>query len=119
MMQSTILVVEHNPVVSELLDIQLRFAGYRVFAVYCAEDALVVLGSMHVDLVITALLLPGMGGAALIKAMKERHLRMPVIVISVVKNTGELDVEAYLRKPYHLAELQETVQNLTRVPQLV
>ena len=118
-MQSTILVVEHDPVVCELLDIQLRFAGYRVFVVYCAEDALVVLGSLHIDLVITAILLPGMGGAALIATMKERHLRMPVLVISAIKNTGELDVEAYLRKPYHLAELQETVRNLARVPQLV
>ena len=118
-MQTTILVVEHNPVVCELLDIQLRYAGYRVFVVHCAEDALVVLGSLHVDLVITAILLPDMGGAALITTMKERHLRMPVVVISTVKNTGELDVEAYLRKPYHLAELQERVRSLTRVPQLV
>jgi len=118
----TILIVEPSPMISDLLQMQLTLAGYRVFSVATAEDALVALVCLDVDLVTLEVRLPDISGTAFVYLLEQCQRRtMPIVVLSTTKQEaiGEMEVEGYLRKPYRLAELMDMVHSLMPVPQLV
>lgn len=79
-----VLLVDDHPVVRDGLAGQL--AGQHDMVVVAeaggGEEALAVLRSRPVDVVVTDLRMPGLGGAALIQAIRQRHPSVQVVVLT-------------------------------------
>jgi len=78
----TVLVVDDDAGLRGLLRDFLTGAGCACLQVESAEDALPILKSTHINLVLLDLKLPGMNGAELLMHMKDQGYVPPVIVIT-------------------------------------
>jgi DNA-binding NtrC family response regulator len=106
-----ILVIEDEPKMRRLLELQLADEGFVAQAAHDAEIALQMLGKQPYDLVVTDFKLPGMSGLEFLQAAKRVDANIPVIIMTAY-GTVESAVEAmkagasdYVLKPFSLAEL--------------
>lgn len=74
----------------------LERAGHHVIPASSAQEALNILRSRSVDLVLTDLLMPGMNGADLAREVKTGHPALPVILFSGVNELPPEDSHADL-----------------------
>jgi CheY-like chemotaxis protein len=75
---------EKNPLT--LRKLVLERSGYSVLTASSAEEAMTILGSNHVDLVVSDYLMPGVVGTELARQIKNRHQHVPVILLSGVND---------------------------------
>jgi len=113
---STILIVEDEPKLRRLLELDLSEEGHRVLAAPDAEQGLKILRAETVELVVTDLKLPGMDGLEFLQAVKRTNAALPVVVMTAY-GTIETAVEAmkagasdYVLKPFSLAEMKMVIQ---------
>jgi CheY-like chemotaxis protein len=73
--RETILLVEDEPPVRQITVRLLKALGYRVLEAACGEDALRLMeaGGQKVELLMTDVLMPGMSGGELARALRGRH----------------------------------------------
>jgi len=90
---STILVVEDEPKMRRVLELNLSEEGYTVRPVADAEAGLNLLRREKVDLVLTDVKLPGMDGLEFLQAVKRTNAAIPVVVMTAY-GTVETAVEA-------------------------
>ena len=107
----SILIVEDEPKMRRLLELQLADEGFRAQTVADAETALKMVNSVPFDLIVTDLKLPGMSGLDFLQAVKRANAAVPIIIMTAY-GTVESAVEAmkigasdYVLKPFSLAEL--------------
>lgn len=79
---SRVLLVEDAPVNQMLYAEQLRQRGFEVAVASSAEEALRLLASAPIDLVVTDLQLPGMPGAELALHVADMHLRTSIVALT-------------------------------------
>jgi two-component system NtrC family response regulator len=112
----TILIVEDYETIREMLSETLG-DRYECRAVRTAEEGLDVLGQEAVDVVVTDLKLPGMGGASLLGEVRDRYPGVPVIIITgglagtSERDFMELGAFGYLLKPYRAEEVEALIEN--------
>ena len=113
----TILIVEDNTDIHNLLKEVLEKEKYKVVDSYSGTEALMVLEREKVDLILLDLMLPGLNGEDIIKKVKD----IPIIVISA-KISSEDKVNAlisgandYLTKPFSTEELLARIQVQFRI----
>jgi DNA-binding NtrC family response regulator len=116
MNQPTILVVDDQQIILFLLETHLRQAGFNPVTATSGAEALAILGQRTVDLIISDLIMPGMGGLQLMERVREINPGIPIIVITA-NGSVEGAVEAmrrgaydYLEKPYNPDDLRMTIQ---------
>jgi len=70
--------------------------GHEVCGVRCAEMALDAFRSQQFDLVITNLLLPGIGGAELCRLIRtgKKFAQIPVVLVSCIKERMGMEITA-------------------------
>lgn len=73
---------EENPLI--LRKLVLQKAGYEVIVANSGKQALEILATRTVDLVLSDLLMPGMTGAQLARQIKTDYPRLPVVLVSGV-----------------------------------
>lgn len=107
----SILVVEDEPKMRRLLELQLAEEGFLARTAPDAESGLRLLGTEPFDMVVTDFKLPGMNGLDFLQAVKRINSNLPVVVMTAY-GTVESAVEAmkagasdYVLKPFSLAEL--------------
>jgi two-component system, chemotaxis family, chemotaxis protein CheY len=116
-MPKTILVVDDSATVRKFASISLTMQGFQIVTANDGMDALEKLPMESIDLVITDLNMPNMDGFEFIKSLREnpQYNELPIIILSslsdeVNKTRGkELDVNAYLVKPFSLERIQYEV----------
>lgn len=113
----TILIVDDHKAVREMLGVVYARAGYAVVAVANGREALDHLASSLVDLIITDLSMPVMGGVELCRAVygDPRTRAIPLVVLSMTDfATALIDVPiaAVVLKPCTVAQLLETAKAL-------
>ena len=108
----TVLIVEDEPKMLRLLELNLSDGGYTTRSAASAEAALSLLRQESVDLVLTDLRLPGMDGLEFLQAAKRVNAALPVVVMTAY-GTVETAVEAmkagasdYVLKPFSLEEIK-------------
>ncbi len=111
----TILLVEDEPAVRQLFATALTRAGYRVYEARNGQEALKVFEKAGdgVDLVLTDMRMPYMGGAELTKHLRERRRTLKLLAISGYP--GTLDPELthdFLAKPFSRDELLKKVREV-------
>ena len=98
----------------------LRAGGYAVDAVANGEAADSALVAQLFDLVILDLGLPQLPGLEVLRRLRARHVKTPVLILtaadSVEQRVKGLDLGAddYMAKPFALSELEARVRALTR-----
>jgi DNA-binding NtrC family response regulator len=107
----SILVVEDEPKLRRLLELQLTDEGFRPRTAESAEAGLQLASKEPFDLVLSDFKLPGMTGVEFLHALKRVNANLPVVIMTAY-GTVEAAVEAmkagasdYLLKPFSLAEL--------------
>ena len=113
----TILLVEDQENLRDAGRGMLASLGYRVVTAPDGREALEILDGMRVDLIVTDVVMPEMGGKALIRALSEAHPGLPAIAvtgytmrdeISELKDVGFAQV---LQKPFDAQSLAEAVEH--------
>ena len=106
MSKTTILIVEDDAGLREALLDTLLLGNYEVVAADCAEEALMVLSSRSVDLVVSDIQMGEMSGLTLLKSIKTKYPNMPVLLMTAYATIDDA-VQAmrdgatdYLSKPF-------------------
>lgn len=114
----SILIVEDDMVISELIDINLKNAGYECTRVYDGVKAADILENRRFDLILLDIMLPGIDGYELLAYI--RPLSIPVIFLSAKGEVEDkvkglrLGAEDYLAKPFEIIELLARVETVLR-----
>lgn len=113
-----ILIVEDERPISDLMEMNLRLAGYRTTQVFDGKAALDALNAGAFDLILLDLMLPGIDGLELLPRVKERRLSVIIVSARVKLNDRVKGLEAgaddYLVKPFEPLELVARVEALLR-----
>jgi CheY-like chemotaxis protein len=110
-----VLLVEDDDDNRELMAEVLAVAGYTVHSVASGPEALRTLSERSVDVVVTDLGMPGMGGLEMARAAKAIAPAVPVVVVTGwaeredVERARGREVDAVLLKPVDPESLTETV----------
>ena len=80
--RKTILAVDDDPHILEVLEVRLVSAGYDVVTATDGMEALDVLGKTPVRLVISDIRMPGMSGTRLQEEMVRRGYKLPIIFLT-------------------------------------
>ena len=115
----SILLVEDDPAVSRVVSRVLRDLGYRVLVVSSGADALKVLADDEsVSLLLTDVIMPGMGGVEIARWTHEARPSLPVVFMSgyaedALDSQGMLRwASAFVRKPFEPATLAAVVRRI-------
>ena len=109
--RETILVVDDESGIRELIRKILSRERYRVLEAGSAEDAQAAARGQQIDLLITDVMLPGINGPELARRMQQAAPRLKALFIS--GHTGSAVIPpgaAFLAKPFTLAALLEKVR---------
>jgi two-component system, OmpR family, response regulator len=115
-----VLLAEDDTVLADALCRALRKAGYAVDWVTSGSDADSALVAQAYDLLILDLGLPRMPGMEVLKRLRGREARVPVLILtaadSVEQRVRGLDLGAddFMAKPFALSELEARVRALVR-----
>lgn len=127
-MSATILVVEDEPQVQELVAVNLEHAGHRVLRASSAEEAEAAIRAELPDVLILDWMLPGESGVSLARRLRgaERTQRLPILMLTARameqdKIAGlEIGADDYITKPFSPKELAARIKAVLRrrAPQL-
>jgi CheY-like chemotaxis protein len=112
--KQSILIVDDEFGLAEMLRDMLRDSGYEVTLAINGRLALEILGEGRIDLVLTDMMMPVMDGAELAAAMRnhERYRATPIIMMTSLPTAfpqPEGLFDAVLRKPFTPDLLLETM----------
>jgi two-component system cell cycle sensor histidine kinase/response regulator CckA len=118
---ATVLVVEDEEVVRSLVHQVLEGDGYRVLVANDGEEAVVIAAADDVQLLVTDLSMPKLGGRELAEALRAANPGLKVLYMSGYAESGILSDgvlppgTAFIGKPFTLGELTDSVRDLLAV----
>ncbi len=114
----SILIVDDDINLCNVLKEELTEVGYDATSVYNADDAINHLVDKEVDLILLDLKMPGKDGFDVLKELRERNLSVKVIVLTAyadVKSaidSAKMGASDFISKPYDLDELLITIRKV-------
>jgi len=117
-MPKTILVIEDDIDISNILETLLILNEYEVIGVGRADNILELMGEHHPDVVLTDYMLPGLTGGRICQLIKENQntKHIPVILMSAYHKMAisvlNFKYDAYVAKPFDTDKLIKTIQKL-------
>ena len=113
----TLLVVDDDPSIHELIGAMLAGKNWEVDSAANGEEALSRLATRAYDLVLTDILMPGMDGLTLLGEMRNRYPFTRMVVMTIKNTPGHIlgslqhQATAYIAKPFDRETLIGTLQN--------
>jgi two-component system, cell cycle sensor histidine kinase and response regulator CckA len=113
-----VLVVEDEDVIRGLVDQVLRGEGYEVLLAADGDEAIALAGSTHVDVLLTDLTMPGIGGHELADRLRAGAPALKVMFMSGFAEGGDFSASAlppataFLEKPFTFTMLSERMREL-------
>jgi two-component system OmpR family response regulator len=118
--EASLLVVEDDPNILELLSASLRFAGFDVTTATSGSAAVSVARERRPDLVVLDVMLPDLDGFEVIKILRQDGTRTPVVFLTARDATDDkirgltLGGDDYVTKPFSLEELTARIRAVLR-----
>ena len=114
-----ILVVEDEPRIAEVMLAYLQHAGYRTHHLDRGDQVLALLATLAPDLMLLDLMLPGLDGIELCRALRRQSQLRVIMVTARVEEIDrllgfEVGADDYLCKPFSPKEMIARVQALLR-----
>lgn len=117
--KQSILIVEDDVDVAEMLDAYFRVQGYEATTVHWGEDAIKACRKNRPDLVILDIRLPDIDGFEVARQLREARRTENIPIIFLTEKRGRLDVlqglelgaDDYITKPFDIQELRLRVRN--------
>jgi CheY-like chemotaxis protein len=79
---TTILVVDDNPSMTKTLADILAVKGFTVHAAFSGAEALEILRTQHIDILLTDVIMPDMNGVALYRQTRKTHPKLVTILMT-------------------------------------
>lgn len=120
--QKTILVVDDDRELVDGLRAVLERQGYRVIQAHDGHQGKQAIYNQRPDLVILDMMMPRMGGYPLLEHFRDKPEAPPIIMITANEGSRHkayaeyLGVIDYIRKPFAMERLLETVNKMLKVP---
>ncbi|MDF2963619.1 MAG: two-component system response regulator [Paenibacillus sp.] len=119
MTQATILLVDDEKEIIDLLEIYIKNEGYKLLRASNGEEALRVLQNEEVDLIVLDIMMPKMGGIEACLKIREQK-NMPIIMLSA--KSQDMDkiwglssgADDYVSKPFNPLELIARIKSQLR-----
>ncbi|MBW3546766.1 MAG: response regulator [Actinobacteria bacterium] len=119
-----VLVVDDDPVILRLLQVNFEMAGFTVSTAADGVEALAAATSEPPDLVVSDVMMPGMNGLELVSALDadDRTRRIPVVLLSARAQTDDViegfraGADDYVTKPFEPLDLVDRVNRLLGAP---
>lgn len=112
----TVLVVEDEPLVLDMISQELMDQGFFVLEADTAEAALSIIESgQSVDVLFTDIRLPGeMDGWRLAATVRESKPQLPIIYATgyTVERAAQVPGSVFLKKPYRPSAIADTIRHL-------
>jgi len=122
---ATVLIVEDEFAIADLLEMVLTDEGYRVLTAINGRHGLERLAEgLCPDLVISDYMMPVLDGAGLLRAMRETEAQrnIPCIIMSSILEANVRErisgYAAFVRKPFQLAAVVQLVATILSTPRL-
>lgn len=121
---STILVVEDNPLKRVLVHDILEYRGFEVLTASNVDEARAVLHDCRPDLVLLDIEIPGGGGEAVLRTLRQdpSHARTPVVALTAYAMQGDRErflesgFDGYFSKPIDTRTFAEDVERYLARP---
>lgn len=116
-MSETILLIDDDPTLLELLAEQIHMAGYQVLTANRGEEGVALAFEKDVDLVVLDVMMPGMDGWEVCRRLREVS-NIPILMLTakgeeIDKLRGfHLGVDDYVSKPFSFAEVVARIHAL-------
>ena len=117
-----ILVIDDDPSVAEMIAEAVRTFGHEALVALDGAEGHGVLESTAVQGVFLDLVMPGLGGLAVLTRIRSRYPHVPVVILSAHAGDEEtreamaLGASEVIMKPAGLAQFTEVLSRLTRSP---
>ena len=109
--KKTILIVEDEKNIVDILRFNLQREGYRTLEAYDGEDGLEKARSGKPDLILLDVMLPRMNGFDVCRALREGGSNVPVVILTAREEETdkvlglEIGADDYITKPFSMREL--------------
>jgi len=119
--KGTILIIEDDEYISELIEFNLTKEGYEIITAKDANEGLMFLKNNDIDLILLDLMLPGLQGEEFLELIKNKEKRDFPILIITAKTNEELFVKLlkngaddFLIKPFSIKVLLAKIEAILR-----
>ena len=122
---ATVLLVEDDPSLLDMLSKTLERAGFAVVTAVHGADALVQMRTLRADIVVADILMPQMDGFELIRTLRAKWPQLPIVAMSGIEDTPnfrnlalKFGAKAALSKPVNRAHLVEVMREIMQTEPL-
>ena len=120
MADSTVLVVDVDPVILKLLEVNFEMEGFTVLVARDGEEGIEVARADQPDLIVSDIMMPKVSGLELVTALKgdPSTSEIPIILLSAkaqnadVRTGLEAGADDYVTKPFEPLDLVDRVNRL-------
>jgi DNA-binding response OmpR family regulator len=126
MADSTVLVVDDDPVILKLLEVNFEMEGFVVLVAHDGEEGIEVARNERPDVIVSDIMMPRVSGLELVTALKSDPgtSDIPIILLSAkaqnadVRSGLDAGADDYVTKPFEPLDLVDRVNRLldTRKP---
>ena len=120
MPENTVLVVDDDPVILKLLEVNFEMEGFTVVVAHDGEEGIAVARSDRPDVIVSDIMMPRKSGLELVVELKADAdtADIPILLLSAkaqnadVRSGLESGADDYITKPFEPLELVERVNRL-------
>jgi len=120
-MNEAVLVIEDEPKIARLLELELQYEGYQVGKAGSGTEGLEMYHGGQWDLILLDIMLPGLSGIEVLRRIRAKDALVPILMLtakdSVEDKVSGLDLGAndYITKPFRIEELLARVRAALRL----
>ncbi|MGQ0832300.1 MAG: response regulator transcription factor [Microthrixaceae bacterium] len=116
----TVLVVEDDPVILRLLEVNFDLEGFNVLLAQDGEEGIAVARAKRPDVIVTDIMMPKVSGLELVETLKADAdtASIPIVLLSAKAQSGDLragvdaGADDYVTKPFEPLDLIDRVNAL-------